>query len=298
MKKLILLISAVLAIAGCSDRDTKQEDNQGSRVQPVTPAVPNPQDTRQGKPAEQKQLLDPAALTDHYSFADRSGKYLIAFSGSKDTKLSKAIGEGGRILDVKFIRHQARSDQDDGRQWANNFDHLEGMIYEVIGDPASPDQTYYLINDSRVNVKAFIPVTSHIRANVEDSVKKAIQNKKSLQIEKIWEIGQIGPDNRIYLAQFKKKGKKVTASIIFQHGSQLAAKDYVADYDPGSTWRVDDGGEVTPEMFSFLFAAPTSNGLLVGMEWAGAEGRNAFILSQTDKAVIELEAKGARYMSP
>ncbi|MNN96108.1 hypothetical protein D3C81_2150390 [compost metagenome] len=72
----------------------------------------------------------------------------------------------------------------------------------------------------------------------------------------------------------------------------------MADYDPGSAWRVDDGGEVTPEMFSFLFAAHTSNGFLVGMEWAGAEGRNAFILSQTDKVVIELEAKGARYMSP
>ncbi|MNH90501.1 hypothetical protein D3C73_430430 [compost metagenome] len=78
----------------------------------------------------------------------------------------------------------------------------------------------------------------------------------------------------------------------------MVAKDYVADYDPNSTWRVDDGGEVTPDMFSFLFAASTKNGLLLGMEWAGPEGKNAFFLNQTDKALVELEIKGGRYMSP
>ncbi|RUT29906.1 hypothetical protein EJP77_13925 [Paenibacillus zeisoli] len=299
MRKFMLLIGAMLAIGGCSDSSTQHIEKQGSTVHKVTPTTPNPKYKQQEEPPEHKVFLDAAALTDHYSFADRSGKYLIAFSGSRDTKLNKAIGEGGRVLDVKFIRQQSRSDKDDGRQWANNFDNLEGMIFEVVEGQALPDQTYYLVNDRELNLKAIIPVTTKLKDAVEDSVKQAIEREKSLPIEKIWEIGQVGTDHQIYLVQFKKKDKKVTASIILKHGQLLAAKDYVADYDPNSTWRVDDGGEVTPEMFSFLFAASTKNGLLLGMEWAGAEGKNAFFLNQKGNAALEeLKIKGGRYMSP
>ncbi|MNX23769.1 hypothetical protein D3C86_537770 [compost metagenome] len=292
MGKLALLIGIMLAIGGCSD------SNPDTAKQESTVQAPSQKDKQPAKATDQKQLLDIAALTDTYSFADRTGKYLIAFTGRQDMNLNKAIGEGGKVLDVKFIKKQSRSDKDDGRQWANNFDNLEGLIFEVVGGQASPEQTYYLVNDRKMNIKAVIPVTSEVKSGVEDSVKQGIQKLKSLQIEKIWEIGHVGQGNQIYLAQFKKKGKKVTASIILKHGSQMVAKDYVADYDPNSTWRVDDGGEVTPDMFSFLFAASTKNGLLLGMEWAGPEGKNAFFLNQTDKALVELEIKGGRYMSP
>lgn len=291
MRKLALLIGVMLAIGGCSD------SNLDTAKQESIVKVPIQTDKQTAKPADQEQLLDTAALTDTYSFADLTGKYLIAFTGRQDMNLNKAIGEGGKVLDVKFIKKQSGSDKDDGRQWANNFDNLEGLIFEVVGGQASPDQTYYLVNDRKMNIKAVIPVTSEVKSGVEDSVKQGIQKMKSLQIEKIWEIGHVGSD-QIYLAQFKKKGKKVTASVILRHGSQMVTKDYVADYDPNSTWRVDDGGEVTPDMFSFLFAASTKNGLLLGMEWAGPEGKNAFFLNQTDKALVELEIKGGRYMSP
>ncbi|WP_433943135.1 hypothetical protein [Paenibacillus sp. SN-8-1] len=292
MRKLAILIGVILALGGCS------VGNPDTAKQESTVQVPTQKDKQPAKVPDQKQLLDPAALTDSYSFADRTGKYLISFTGNQNMNLNKAIGEGGKILDVKFIKKQSRSDKDDGRQWANNFDNLDGLIFEVVGGKASPNQTYYLVDDRKMNINAVIPVTSEVKSGVEDSVKQSIQKLKTLQIEKIWEIGHVGQDNQIYLVQFKKKGKKVTASIILKHGSQMVTKDYVADYDPNSTWRVDDGGEVTPDMFSFLFAASTKNGILLGMEWAGAEGKNAIFLNQTDKALVELEIKGGRYMSP
>ncbi|USB31913.1 hypothetical protein [Paenibacillus sp. YPG26] len=292
MRRIALVLGAVLALGGCSGGNMNKV-KQESAVQ-----APIPKNEQQGQAADQKQLLDPAALGDTYSFADRTGKYLIAFTGNQDKSLNKAIGEGGKVLDVKYVRKQSGSEKDDGRQWAKNFGNLEGLVFEVVGGQAVPDQTYYLANDRKLNIHAVIPVISKVNPDVEDSVKQAIREMKAQSIEKIWEIGQIGQDNQIYLAQFEKKGKKATASIILKQGSQIVTRDYTADYDPNSTWRVDDGGTVTPEMFSFLFAAATERGILLGMEWAGAEGRNAFFLNQTEADLVELEIKGGRYMSP
>lgn len=52
--------------------------------------------------------------------------------------------------------------------------------------------------------------------------------------------------------------------------------------DEYSVWRVDDGGEVMPEMFSILFAAETLNGPLLGLNWWGSEGVNTFFLKKKE----------------
>jgi hypothetical protein len=61
---------------------------------------------------------------------------------------------------------------------------------------------------------------------------------------------------------------------------------------------VDDGGEISPDMFAFLFAAHTDNGIAIGVKWMGAEGENITILQQTGEHFVETEMTSSRYLSP
>lgn len=89
-------------------------------------------------------------------------------------------------------------------------------------------------------------------------------------------------------------------SLVVEDGGKLKFVDYpaVVQEDEYSVWRVDDGGEVMPEMFSLLFAAETTDGLLLGLNWWGAEGINSFFLSRKGDAFKELDIQYSRYTSP
>ncbi|GIP21656.1 MULTISPECIES: hypothetical protein [Paenibacillus] len=255
--------------------------------------------TSQARKAPAAQFLDTSKLPDTYSFADKTGKYLILYSNTTDTKMDRAIGDGGKVLTIKYVRKQDSNSKNDGREWAKNFDNMAGVIYQVVGGKAVPNDTYYLVNSKKVNVKAVLPVTNEIKAKVEPSVKMKLEKLKSLKLKNIWEIAHFGKGNKVYVAEFKKKGNKVTASIILKTASKLVTKDYVADYDPITTWRVDDGGEIVPESFSLLFSAVTKQGYLIGVKWAGAEGETTDLLNQTSTELKEIEQQtNGRYMVP
>lgn len=282
---------------GHSESDGNELNGSNSAVSKSPAKAPQATEAKQPVKSSSAQIMETAKLTDSYSFADTTGKYLILFSNTNDTKLNRAIGDGGKVLTIKYVKKQSANSNDDGRQWANNFDNMAGVIYEVVGGRAVPNETYYLVNNSKVNVRAVVPVTNKVKS-VDASVKKSIEKLKSLKIENIWEISQFGKGNKVYVAQFKKKGTKVTASIILKNGSKFVTKDFVADYDPTSTWRVDDGGQIVPEAFSLLFAASTKQGSLLGVKWAGAEGENIYLLNQTAKTLAQLGQPGGRYMVP
>jgi hypothetical protein len=89
-------------------------------------------------------------------------------------------------------------------------------------------------------------------------------------------------------------------SLVMQDKDVLNFMDYpaVIQGDEYSVWRVDDGGEVRPEMFSILFAAETSEGPLFGMNWWGAEGVNTFFLHKEGDSFKEMDIQYGRYTSP
>ncbi|MNC03441.1 hypothetical protein D3C75_508480 [compost metagenome] len=89
-------------------------------------------------------------------------------------------------------------------------------------------------------------------------------------------------------------------SLVLEDKVGLTFMDYpaVIQGDEYSVWRVDDGGEVIPEMFSILFAAETAEGSLLGMEWWGAEGVNTFFLKKEGDVFKEMDIQYGRYTSP
>jgi hypothetical protein len=74
--------------------------------------------------------------------------------------------------------------------------------------------------------------------------------------------------------EFEPLGRDALASLALADGDRATFADYPAEYrEPGaSVWRVDDGGELSPEAFEIVFALQRGAWTALGVSWAGAEG--------------------------
>ncbi|MDR9854354.1 hypothetical protein RJP21_12140 [Paenibacillus sp. VCA1] len=327
MKKLLFLVLAACMIGGCSGTKAEKNDQGADTVKgaisgeavdggskPVAGGVsgkgPVETDSENGKdagPGEtvqkdsesgSKPYLDTTKLQNTYGFADNTGRYILSYDNTENADLNKAIGKNGQVLSVKFVKKQAQGSQDNGRQTANNFHNVPGLLFEVEGGNAQPNETYYLASGEAFNVESLLKVKEVNAEGADDALKRNIEEAKSQKIEKIWKIADIEPEQAVYLVRFQKQGRQVTASLVLVQGDRIAAKDFTADYDPISTWRVDDGGEILPEMFSFLFAASSREGTVLAVAWSGAEGENDNIYKQQGTELVDLNLSSGRYMVP
>ncbi|MCM3259660.1 hypothetical protein M3664_17810 [Paenibacillus lautus] len=89
----------------------------------------------------------------------------------------------------------------------------------------------------------------------DGQVLQEIKDSKGRAVEQAWPLIQLPDRESLYLVQFVREGDDMLASLALKRESGWLYYDYPAKYDPSSTWRVDDQGEVRPDMFSFLFAA-------------------------------------------
>ena len=97
---------------------------------------------------------------------------------------------------------------------------------------------------------------------------------------------------------FEPEGNNLLMSIGLKTADGIKLKDYPVVSDGQSAWRVDDGGKIDPKLFSILFAAPTNEGLLIVVSWAGAEGENILLLLEKADALNLLPWEVSRYWSP
>ncbi|MEI2399966.1 hypothetical protein [Paenibacillus phytohabitans] len=322
---MILTAAVVFALSGCSRTDGN--DNAGGAESPAMPSPvaqspsPVPQQTAVPQTADPTAtaegtespalaaFLDPAKLQPVFGFADETGSHILVTSqedgsGEQMESLNTAIGNGGQVLAVKFGKRQAGSENSNGRELANNFANLAGFVYTVEGGAAKPDETYYLADSSSFPPAALVDLQPADQAAPQlapgDPVRKSIAAVKHREIQSAWKLADLALNRKLYLVQFIRQDKDMLFSLVLNEDGKLSFMDYpaVIENDEYSVWRVDDGGEMRPEMFSLLFAAQSADGLLLGLNWWGAEGVNSFFLLQQGNAFKELEIQYGRYTSP
>ncbi|OMF97542.1 hypothetical protein [Paenibacillus sp. FSL R7-0273] len=319
---LAAVMAVALSLAGCSGAGSGQDANQGDASPVASGAAtagagagagasaaaatqtPGPAAT----PAE-AAVLDPAALQPVFGFAGEAGRQLLVTREGNDEELQMqaldtAIGSGGQVLRVRFGGWQEGNDQNNGRELAVNLPNISGYVFTVDGDAAVPDETYYLVNSSTFQLEALVPVepgpADADQLPESDPVRKSITDAKHREIQSAWKLASLPPGRELYLVQFVRQNKDMLFSLVLEEEGKLSFMDYPAEITDNeySVWRVDDGGEVIPQMFSLLFAARTTDGLLLGVNWLGAEGINSFFLEQTGETFKELDIQYDRYTSP
>jgi len=336
MKKLLLVLAIAAVLSGCGSNSTVEQNHGASPPAPSESAQqqepqgsqqtqePQSTETASEEPvAEQPAVLDTSKLYSTFGFADKLGSRLITIEPGEEAKLldkdaleklDMAIGENGSVVTIKYAGEQKRNDKlDNGRQMAHNFANLPGYLFDVVAGEAEADASYYLVNSAEFNTQALLGLKmTHLgydAVEVEQGVpirELASQAKSGRALTHLWELYELTDPSKpdaapqiIYLAQYAREGDDMLFSLLVQNGEQLTAMDYPATYDEYSTWRVDDGGEVGPAQFSFLFAARAEEGLLLGLRWFGAEGESISFLKQEGDHFIRMEKIGTgRYTSP
>ncbi|WP_042202641.1 hypothetical protein [Paenibacillus camerounensis] len=319
---LAAVMAVTLSLAGCSDTGGGQNANQGD-ASPVasataaagagvSTAAPAAAETQTPGPAAtpaEAAVLDPAALQPVFGFAGEAGRQILVTREANGEEgqmqaLDAAIGSSGQVLKVRFAEWQSGNDQNNGRELAVNLPNISGYVFTADGDAAVPDETYYLVDSSAFNLEALIPVEPEPAESEQlpeaDPVRNSITDAKHREIYSAWKLASLPPGRELYLVQFVRQNKDMLFSLVLEEEGKLSFMDYPAEITDNeySVWRVDDGGEIIPQMFSLLLAARTADGLLLGVNWFGAEGINSFFLKQSGEMFKELDIQYGRYTSP
>lgn len=302
MKKWTGLLVLAIGLTGCGGNS----DNRNA--DPAINTVPVSTETMQ---APKTARLDLKGLSPAFGFADGEGKRIIAIENGQEIDRERteeeiavaesyntAIGNNGQVLSIQFSKRQSRGKQDNGRQSAHNFNHLEGDVYEVVGEGAKPNESYYLVNNDLFNIEALIKLDQSEVKDVPAELSEAIAKQKKRKVVQGWQLASTEKGQQILLVQFERIGEQMLASLVLYGDGKMAFMDYPAVFNEASTWRVDDGGAVSPGMFSFLFAARSFDGIVLGVKWIGAEGETLSILKQSGDRLSDMNIHGSRYLSP
>lgn len=316
MRRWMIIGLVALVLAGCTNESKIESvDNEGvtapTNEQNLPSAsgeavgMPVPDASSSGEPEQQADVLSEAKLGQEASFgyADETGRLLIlepdaAAAASNPDMITVAVGEGGERLTIKHVGTQQGDDQDNGRQTSYNFTHRAGALYEVIDGHAVPNETYLLLDGKSLPQAALLKVEFITDQAVEEQRVQQLAAAKSRKVKQAWRLATIAENQTLYLIQFEREQDSMLASLALEDNGQWVFMDYPATYNESGTWRVDDGGQVVPDMFSVLLAARTAEGMVLGMKWLGAEGENVLFLSQRPGQLIQLDLSYGRYTSP
>jgi hypothetical protein len=292
MKKILFIIVIILTLTGCLKQDVTIPNNPGNGGPPKG-------DTTAQPPVNNYTDID--TLSNLFGFTNETAKYIILAGsleeGQSIVTINKAIGENGNLLTIKYLRRQEKNEKDNGRLTAQNFDNLAGYIFEITQGTAKQNETYYLIND-KFNAKSILDSQKGNQAEIDAAAKEEIEKIKGRKVKSSWEIGVVGLEKTIYLILFERENDDMLASIVMKTPRKFVFKDYPAKYNESSTWRVDDGGSIYPDLFSILFASQTESGIVLGIKWAGAEGEVTTIFVENGDKFEDLNIGTSRYTSP
>lgn len=291
MKKILFMIAVILTLTGCFKQDVIIPNNTGNEVPPKG-------DTSQ---PPINNYTDIAVLTNLFGFTNETAKYIIIAGNLEEGQsidgVNMAIGENGNLLTIKYLRTQEKNEKDNGRLTSQNFDNLAGYIFEITQGTAKENETYYLIND-KFNVKSILDSQKGNQAEIDTAAKEEIEKIKGRKVKNGWDIGLVDSDKTIYLVLFERENDDMLASIVMKTPTKFVFKDYPAKYNESSTWRVDDGGSVYPDLFSILFASQTESGIVLGIKWVGAEGEVTTLFIENGDKFEDLNIGTSRYTSP
>ena len=99
---------------------------------------------------------------------------------------------------------------------------------------------------------------------------------KGWVVKDTWSLIKVSERGEFYLVLFERKGKKALACITYVASDKLVLMDYYGEDRGNSTWRVDDEGKITPEMFKMIAVFETKDGIEFVVQGYGAEGINIY----------------------
>lgn len=277
---------AVLAWPRTAPAEPASSQGAGSSV-PTSVSQPEP-------PAEQPADLMAGA----FGLTNGAGDaFLVPRMGPEleaPEQLTRAVGENGVVLQLSYAGWQEGTAQDIGRFTAENFENIPGWRYTVTEGTPGSGKTYYAAPENALEPALLTIRPGDAQPLAEDAAAQ-LEAEKGRTIQNSWQLAGLGEGAGFYLVLFAPEGEQLLASLVVSGPEGLCSKDYPAQLNGGSAWRVDDGGTMDPALFQLVFAAQDAQGLALGVSWLGAEGESTVILQQNGAALEEAGPTLYRY---
>ena len=296
-----IIPSAITTASTATESDTSETADETTKEAATEAAT---EETAQETISEGNgniELVDRSQMMDVFAIANESGDQLITFYSDEEItefeEFNGAIGEDGQFYNIEYVEKQDSNDQDSGRVVSDNFDNMEGYIYNVLEENLIASNTYYICNSEVINEENLLTTVSTGTAAIDEDTKTQIEDIKGRSIQEGWIIDEYSDGTQILIVVFEPNGNNLLMSIALKTADGIKLMDYPVVSDGQSAWRVDDGGKIDPKLFSILFTTPTNEGLLIAVCWAGAEGENVFFLLEETDALSQLPSEIYRYWS-
>lgn len=248
-------------------------------------------------PAPQGTLaLDEGA----FGLSNSDGTRLITMdSVATPSQIHWAICNRGHLYHIRFVHAQAGVPDSASPQTAGNFGHLTGDVFAAADTihPAGDDDCYLTADTSLV--RSVTPILAGPTSDCSGALRVRLSEAKHREVVHCWQIARTS-SSVISAAQFVTQDSSALASIVVAAGGQLLFEDFPATYrgPDESTWRVDDGGQFSPENFSVLFLGQVRGTWVMGLTWLGAEGVDDYVLFADSASSFREAEKTYRYVVP
>lgn len=302
MKKLFPAIAA-LALIACNDANQNQTSQNADSSVPV--------ETCPGA-----SLQTPTPHHPVFVLSDQFGSKFLLQSQFQDVanptaddslKSYKYAIYGGKTFAVSFKGVQLENkEKNTFRDTYLNFDNLPGWVYTMNNGKLleNPENEWDAIWGAALLVDSFFVADNQILPFQEKSVvtpamKTALENKFSRKIQALPSSLSFGNNGEYQMVnvQFKNKGTDALGvSALFLNGEILAVKEFPAEWNEESVWRVDDMGE-----FAGLYvdlATVNNNVLTIYTANQGAEGCNYDQYIIKDGAFFQGTINASFYQAP
>lgn len=300
MKKLIPTIAAVALMACNGAQQNLNQSSQDSNPSAET-SVSAPQ------PTPHQPVF---VLSDQFG-----SKFLLQSQfqdGANPTaddslKCYKYAIYNGKPFPVTFKGVQLENEENNtSRDTYRNFDNLPGWIYTMNNGKLleNPKDEWDGIWDAPLLVDSCFVAENQILPFQEKSVvtpamKTALEKKFSRKIQSLPSSSSFGNNGEYQMVnvQFKNKGTEALGvSALFLNGEILAVKEFPAEWNEESVWRVDDMGE-----FRGLYvdlATVNNNVLIIYTANSGAEGCDYDQYIIKDSAFFQGTINASFYQAP
>jgi hypothetical protein len=162
-----------------------------------------------------------------------------------------------------------------GRQTPQNFTHVAGAVYRIIGSTISADAACVLAEKSLFSGATVVRLMHPPQnARCSKTTYPQIQADKGRPVLGCWPIAESPAGVHVAVVEFSRHLTQALASLIVIDGERRMYVDYPATFTgPGDDlWRVDDGGNIHAERFEVIFLLKRGTTYLLAVDWKGAEG--------------------------
>lgn len=185
-------------------------------------------------------------------------------------------------IKIAFQRMQKKKAGDIGRDTDNNFDKMSGAVFRVT-EPKKIlstkwDNYCFIFHDDFMRKYELLTPKPMGNIPLRQVTLQRIEKAKNREIDEAWFLAQLDADTGVAMVKFAAQGKNELMSFVLIQKNALYFDDHPAIAQGGSTWRLDDDGELDPKIINIVFGYKNGADFALGYAWPGTEGQNLFLV--------------------